>query len=96
MRLREISDVDRLRRELWKIRTKEMTGDDYIETEPWERDMNSRIPDEVRRDVQRRRFERMEDLDDLKHELWFLRTMKLVIIFLGRTRLSLVSYVSVT
>ena len=69
MRLREISDVDRLPRELRKIRTKEMTEDDYIEIEPWERDMNSRIPDEVRRDMRSRRFERMEDLDDLKREL---------------------------
>ncbi|XP_068746531.1 protein canopy homolog 3-like [Montipora capricornis] len=69
MRLREIDDVDRLRRELRKIRTKEMTEDDYTEVEPWERDMDSRIPDEVRRDMRRRRFERMDDPDDLRREL---------------------------
>ena len=69
MRLREIDDVDRLRRELRKIRTKEMTEDDYAEMEPWERDLDSRIPDEVRRDMRRRRFERMEDAEDLRREL---------------------------
>lgn len=71
MRLREIHDVDRLRRELRKIRTKEMSEEDYSEIgrEPWERDMDSRIPEEVRRDMRRRRFERMEDPEDLKREL---------------------------
>lgn len=69
MRLREIDDVDRLRRELRKIRKKEMTEDDFAEMEPWERDLDSRIPDEVRRDMRRRRFERMEDAEDLSREL---------------------------
>jgi len=69
MRLREIHDVDRFRRELRKIRTREMTEDDYAEREPWERDMDSRIPEEVRRDMRRRRFERMEEPEDLKREL---------------------------
>ena len=69
IRLREIHDVDRLRRELRKIRTREMTEDDYAELEPWERDMDSEIPDEVRRDMRRRRFERMEDPEDMKREL---------------------------
>lgn len=69
MRLREIHDVDRLRRELRKIRTREMTEDDYAVLEPWERDMDSGVPDEVRRDMRRRRFERMEDPEDMKREL---------------------------
>ena len=69
MRLQEIDDVDRLRRELRKIRTREMTEDDYAEVEPWERDIESSIPDDARRDMRRRRFERMEDVDDLKREL---------------------------
>ena len=34
MRLREIHDVDRLRRDLWKIRQREMTEDDYTPIEP--------------------------------------------------------------
>ena len=69
MRLREIHDVDRLRRELRKIRTREMTEDDYAEREPWERDMDSSIPEEVRRDMRRHRFDRMEDPEDLRREL---------------------------
>lgn len=69
MRLQEIEDVDRLRRELRKIRTREMTEDDYAEVEPWERDIESSIPDDARRDMRRRRFERMEDVDDLQREL---------------------------
>lgn len=69
MRLLEIDDVDRLRRELRKIRTREMTEDDYAEVEPWERDIDSSIPEDARRDMRRRRFERMEDVDDLKREL---------------------------
>lgn len=69
LRLREIHDVDRLRRELRKIRTREMSEDDYLEREPWEHDIDSDIPEDVRRDMRRRRFERMDDPEDLKREL---------------------------
>lgn len=69
MRLREIHDVDRLRRELRKIRQREMTEDDYTPREPWERHMDSSIPEEVRRDMRRHRHERMEEPEDLKREL---------------------------
>lgn len=69
MRLRDIHDVDRLRRELRKIRQREMTEDDYTPREPWERNMDSSIPEDVRRDMRRHRFERMHDPEDLKREL---------------------------
>lgn len=69
MRLREIHDVDRLRRELRKIRQREMTEDDYTPKEPWERHMDSSIPEEVRRDMRRHRHERMQEPEDLKREL---------------------------
>lgn len=69
MRLREIHDVDRLRRELRKIRQREMTEDDYTPREPWERHMDSSIPEEVRRDMRRHRHKRMEEPEDLQREL---------------------------
>lgn len=69
IRLRDIHDVDRLRRELRRIRQREMTEDDYTEREPWERHMDSSIPEEVRRDMRRHRFERMNDPQDLRREL---------------------------
>lgn len=68
-RLRDIHDVDRLRRELRRIRQREMTEDDYSAREPWERHMDSSIPEEVRRDMRRHRFERMNDPEDLRREL---------------------------
>lgn len=70
-RLREIHDVDRLRRELRKIRQREMSEDDYAPSEPWEHHhhMDSSIPEEVRRDMRRHRFERMHEPEDLKREL---------------------------
>ena len=69
MRLREIHHVDRLRRELRKIRKREMTEDDYTPREAWERHMDSSIPEEVRRDMRRHRHERMQEPEDLKREL---------------------------
>lgn len=69
MRLREIHDVDRLRRELRKIRQREMTEDDYTPKEPWELHMDSSIPEEVRRDMRRHRQERMKEPEDLSREL---------------------------
>ena len=69
MRLREIHDVDRLRRELRKIRQREMTEDDYTPKEPWELHMDSSIPEEVRRDMRRHRQERMQEPEDLSREL---------------------------
>ena len=69
MRLRDIHDVDRLRRELRKIRQREMTEDDYTPKEPWERHMDSSIPEEVRRDMRRHRYERMQEPEDLRREL---------------------------
>jgi hypothetical protein len=68
-RLLAIRDPDRLRRELRKIRTKELSEDEYYPREPWEDRMDHHIPAEVRRDMRRRRYERLEDVEDFQREI---------------------------
>lgn len=68
-RLLDIRDPERLRREIRKIRTKELTENEFIPPEPWEERMDHHIPAEVRRDMRKRRYERLEDVEDFQREI---------------------------
>lgn len=68
-RLLGIRDSERLRREIRKIRTKELTEDEFIPPEPWEDRIDHHIPAEVRKDMRKRRYERLEDVEDFQREI---------------------------
>ena len=68
-RLLAIRDPERLRREIRKIRKKELTEEEYVPPEPWEDRIEHSIPEEVRRDMRRRRYERLEDVEDFQREI---------------------------
>lgn len=67
-RLRDIDDPKRLRREIRKIRLKELDKDEYQPRESWEDDVDS-LPEDGRRDFRRRHYERTNDPEELQHEL---------------------------
>ncbi|XP_031551393.1 protein canopy homolog 3-like [Actinia tenebrosa] len=68
-RLLAIRDPERLRREIRKIRAKELTEDEFIPPEPWEDRIDHPIPEEVRRDMRKRRYERLENVEDFRREI---------------------------
>ena len=68
-RLRDIHDVDRLRRELRKIQMQEMIKDYYTASEPWEDDLDTRVPEDARKEIWRRRLDQMNVPEVLRKEL---------------------------
>ncbi|KAK3705159.1 hypothetical protein QZH41_003762 [Actinostola sp. cb2023] len=68
-RLRTIKDPDRLRREIRKIRVKELTEEEYYPKDPWENRLDSDIPEDVRQDMRRRMNSRFEEVEDFQNEI---------------------------
>ena len=68
-RLQNIDDPLRLRREIRKIRLNELDEGDYSPVELREDEGIDSVPEDIREEYRRRQYERMEDLEELQHEL---------------------------